>query len=273
MQISGPENQFRSCQPRHRLSGDCQLPSFCISLGSDWNSVSSGGCSKGVEIGELAGEHCPVADVDILRYNHTYQEHSSAITPNSGNYDGGNSGTRVGQTTYCERFQNMAGFRSQAEICFRRSELTTDRVAKLRWLTLAEAWLLMAESTTKKDIPGGSGTSAYQYLQREDDGALSQFLISSRANRRKYRRLPVLKEGKIANTDMRFIANVFVRDLSESGARVHLSANQALPDDFELYIVAERLLYPAVARWRDEWALGIQFVGEPRAGALHFGMV
>jgi hypothetical protein len=81
----------------------------------------------------------------------------------------------------------------------------------------------------------------------------------------------VLKEGKITNSELRCLANVVIRDLSESGARVQLPEGQALPDDFSLYIVTERLLYPAVARWREEKALGIQFVGEPRTTALQIG--
>ena len=123
--------------------------------------------------------------------------------------------------------------------------MTTDRTAKLRWLTLAEAWLMMADKVANQEGYDGNGVLSYQYLQRENEGALSPFLVSSMANRRKFRRHRVLKEGKITNSEMQCLANVVIRDLSESGARVQLPDSQALPDDFSLYIVTERLLYPA----------------------------
>ena len=130
---------------------------------------------------------------------------------------------------------------------------------------------MMADKMAKRDEHDGNGELSYQYLQRENEGTLSPFLVSSMANRRKHRRHRVLKEGKITNSEMHCLANVVIRDLSESGARVQLPESQALPDDFSLYIVTERLLYPAVARWREEKALGIQFVGEPRTTALQIG--
>lgn len=175
-------------------------------------------------------------------------------------------------TAYAAEFRNLPGLRSQAEACFHRSELTSDPAAKVHWLTLAEAWLMMANSVAGRDLYENSAKSAFQNPRQQDDGALNQFLISSNANRRKHRRLRVLKEGKITNTEMRCLANVVIRDLSESGARVQLPASQALPDDFGLYIVAEKLLYPAVARWREDKALGIQFVGEPLSTALLNGI-
>jgi len=198
-------------------------------------------------------------------------KHSLAVAPGPLNHGVGRTGLRL-EETYAAEFRSLPGLRSQAEACFHRSELTTDLAAKVHWLTLAEAWLMMANSMAGRDMYDGCGKSAYQNPKQENGAALNQFLISSNANRRKHRRLRVLKEGKITNTEMRCLANVVIRDLSESGARVQLPASQVLPDDFGLYIVAEKLLYPAVARWREDKALGIQFVGEPLSTALLNGI-
>jgi hypothetical protein len=88
---------------------------------------------------------------------------------------------------------------------------------------------------------------------------------------RKHRRQRVLKEGKIVSSDMNRVIDIKIRDMSESGALVHLPANVVLPDNFNLLIVSEKLLYPAVARWRKGEAMGIEFVGEPRPSALRIG--
>ena len=46
-------------------------------------------------------------------------------------------------------FRNASEFRAQAEKCLRRSQLTDDRAAKLHWLSLAEAWLVLSENLGK----------------------------------------------------------------------------------------------------------------------------
>ena len=241
-------------------------------MGAGWSRIASGGGGAGVDVDGTAGENCPVAGADIPGHNHIISEKRSlTITPTRQIHGDGKINISPGHTAYFKKYENIPEYRHEAEICFQRSELTTDRTAKLRWLTLAEAWLMMADKVAKRDEYDGNGVLSYQYLQRENEGALSPFLVSSMANRRKYRRHRVLKEGKITNSEMHCLANVVIRDLSESGARVQLPDSQALPDDFSLYIVTERLLYPAVARWREEKALGIQFVGEPRTTALQIG--
>ena len=66
-------------------------------------------------------------------------------------------------------FRNISEFRAQAENCFRQSELTSDRATRLHWLTLAEAWLLLADNMGRKDVYDTCGISIYQYsVQRQD---------------------------------------------------------------------------------------------------------
>ncbi len=65
-------------------------------------------------------------------------------------------------------FSDITEFRAQAEICFRQSELTNDKDSKLRWLTLAEAWLLLADNMGKRDVYDSCGLSVYHVpVQRE----------------------------------------------------------------------------------------------------------
>ena len=243
------------------LSGDRELASFSNIMGADWSTIASGGGRTGVDVDGAAGKNCPVINAEISGNNHIISEKRSlAIKPHQQNRGDGEIKIGSGRSA---NIKSIPEYRHEAEICFQQSEQAIDRTAKLRWLTLAEAWLMMANCMAKRDGYDGNGQSSYQYLQRENEGTLSSFLVSSMANRRKYRRHRVLKEGKITNCEMHCLANVVIRDLSESGARIQLPETLSLPDDFSLYIVTDRLLYPAVARWREEKVLGIQFVGEP----------
>lgn len=48
----------------------------------------------------------------------------------------------------------VAAYRAQAEKCSRRSELTSDTAFKLHLLTLADAWLVLADNLRKEDVYG-----------------------------------------------------------------------------------------------------------------------
>jgi hypothetical protein len=66
-------------------------------------------------------------------------------------------------------FRNITEFRAQAENCFHQSELTNDRASKLHWLTLAEAWLLLADNLGKRDVYDSCGISVHHVpIQRQD---------------------------------------------------------------------------------------------------------
>jgi len=88
---------------------------------------------------------------------------------------------------------------------------------------------------------------------------------------RKQRRQRVLKDGKIVTADMNSLIDVKIRDMSASGALVNLPANVVMPDKFNFLVVSDRLLYPAVLRWRKGEAMGIEFTGESRPSALRLG--
>ncbi len=80
---------------------------------------------------------------------------------------------------------------------------------------------------------------------------------------RKLPRNRVLKAGKIVFSNFQCSIDVMVRDISVNGARVHVPANVAIPDSFELFVVSQDCYYPATTRWRaGEW-IGVEFVGPP----------
>ncbi len=95
--------------------------------------------------------------------------------------------------------------------------------------------------------------------------------MSFENEQRKQRRQRVLKEGKIVSSDMNSLIDVKIRDMSTSGALVNLPANVVMPDKFNFLVVSEKLLYPAVMRWRKGDAMGLEFTSEPRPSALRIG--
>jgi EAL domain-containing protein (putative c-di-GMP-specific phosphodiesterase class I) len=109
---------------------------------------------------------------------------------------------------------------------------------------------------------------AAQFAELLQDGVSSTFHSDNASDQRRHARHRVLKEGKIVTPDMQCVTDVKIRDLSVGGAMVILPANISLPKVFSLLIVSERLLYPAVARWRKSGSAGLEFVGKPHATAM-----
>jgi hypothetical protein len=62
------------------------------------------------------------------------------------------------------QFDNIPKYRTEAEKCFRQSELTGDTAAKLHWLTLSEAWLLLADRMTEHHVDEAFGESLHSHF-------------------------------------------------------------------------------------------------------------
>ena len=62
------------------------------------------------------------------------------------------------------QFDTITNYRAEAEKCFRQSELTGDTATKLHWLTLSEAWLLLADSMTERQVAEAFGESLHRYF-------------------------------------------------------------------------------------------------------------
>ncbi len=82
-------------------------------------------------------------------------------------------------------------------------------------------------------------------------------------DQRKYPRHRVFKEAKVVSSAFTGAINVTIRDLSVGGARIDIPPFIDIPEEFDLLVVSENLLYPAVARWSGGVSLGIEFAGEP----------
>ena len=86
----------------------------------------------------------------------------------------------------------------------------------------------------------------------------------SRREQRRHQRYRVLKEGKIIHGAHHTPIWVIIRDLSVGGAGVRVSPAEPIPHSFELLVVNEKLLFPAVVKWRKGELVGVEFVSEPR---------
>ena len=62
------------------------------------------------------------------------------------------------------QIDNMTKYSAEAEKCFCRSELTGDTAAKLHWLTLSEAWLLLADRMTEHHVDEAFGESLHSHF-------------------------------------------------------------------------------------------------------------
>lgn len=82
-------------------------------------------------------------------------------------------------------------------------------------------------------------------------------------DQRKFPRHRVFKEAKIVSSAFKGAINVTIRDLSVGGARIDIPPFVAIPEEFDLLVISENLLYPAVARWSGGISLGIEFAGAP----------
>jgi hypothetical protein len=86
---------------------------------------------------------------------------------------------------------------------------------------------------------------------------------SASKDQRKYPRHRVFKEAKIVSSAFTGAINVTIRELSVGGARIDTPPFVEIPMDFDLLVVSENLLYPAVAKWCAGISAGIEFAGEP----------
>jgi len=83
---------------------------------------------------------------------------------------------------------------------------------------------------------------------------------SNNAQRRqKMRRRTVLRSGKIATINGRFIADCQIYDRSEKGVRVRLSLDVELPEHVRVFDDEQNILFAGKIIWRDTKEVGIEF--------------
>lgn len=89
--------------------------------------------------------------------------------------------------------------------------------------------------------------------------------IAHEMDRREERRARVLKAGKIVYDKGHSVVDCIVRDITALGARVRLTQNLHIPDEFELLVVSDSELHPAKVLWRSYTECGLLFTGSPRS--------
>lgn len=87
--------------------------------------------------------------------------------------------------------------------------------------------------------------------------------MRSASDKRLHRRYKVLKDAKVIRSNQRGLVDVIIKDLSVSGARIQLKSSTDLAGEFHLWVPAEKMLYPVVAKWQKEDCVGLQYTGEP----------
>ena len=78
--------------------------------------------------------------------------------------------------------------------------------------------------------------------------------------RRRERRLKVLKAGKIVLSDL-VAFDCTIRDISPGGAHLEFDTPISLPAEFNLRIVSADLLIPAATAWQRRLEAGVRFTG------------
>jgi hypothetical protein len=83
------------------------------------------------------------------------------------------------------------------------------------------------------------------------------------SNRRRSTRHRVFKEGRIVIKG-RSTINCTIRGMSDTGAKLRLQAITELPEMFELLVVKDALLLPAMLAWQTGEHVGVHFTGQSR---------
>jgi hypothetical protein len=77
----------------------------------------------------------------------------------------------------------------------------------------------------------------------------------------------MFKEGRIVIRG-RSTINCTIRDMSDTGAKLRLAGASELPEEFELLVVKNDLIYPAMLAWQTSDHVGVTFTGQPRQRGL-----
>ena len=87
--------------------------------------------------------------------------------------------------------------------------------------------------------------------------------MSAALDQRSEPRRRVVKGTKIAYGDFVFVQDCTVRDISNRGARIAVSAAMELPQEFFLVFTTERVLRKSRVKWRKTGEVGVVFEGDP----------
>ena len=72
-----------------------------------------------------------------------------------------------------------------------------------------------------------------------------------------------LRSAKVVFHNRRYQVNCQIRNESNSGMKLRLLGDVAVPDKFELLIESKEELLPVIVRWRSDLEIGVEVAGEP----------
>lgn len=74
----------------------------------------------------------------------------------------------------------------------------------------------------------------------------------------------VLKGGKIFFHLGHSSIDCVIRNMSDTGAKLQVETTLAIPDEIELLVNQDEMVYPSTVAWRKGAEMGIRFTGKPR---------
>jgi PilZ domain len=81
---------------------------------------------------------------------------------------------------------------------------------------------------------------------------------------RNARRNKVLKSGKILVPGNLAVFDCTIRDMSDTGARLVVGDQAAVPSEFRLVVPMDNVMREAVVKWRRGEVIGVAFSGEAK---------
>jgi len=91
--------------------------------------------------------------------------------------------------------------------------------------------------------------------------------VDDKTTDRVFQRRRVIKGGTIAFNQRRLTYPCVVRDLSASGARLHVDSPDEIPNTFDLLIELDGFESQCETIWREGKQIGVRFLAEPRISA------
>ena len=141
------------------MSGDRQLASFRDPVGADWSSAPFDDVGTGVGAGGTAGDNGSEARVGISGPDHiVYQKRPARITPNSREYYDGKTSICPEETEFRQVSKDLRASLSGGKL-FPTVRIDNRQTRQATLLTLAEAWLIMADKMAERDVHDGCEAS------------------------------------------------------------------------------------------------------------------
>jgi len=106
-----------------------------------------------------------------------------------------------------------------------------------------------------------AGADTGQVNQPEDQSGPAIGLAFDQ--KRETQRNRCLRSAKVVFHNRRYQVNCQIRDESNTGMKLRLLGDVAVPVRFELLIESKEELLPVVVRWRSDLEIGVEVAGEP----------